>query len=557
MKLRDYQDRGVASVRKHWRAGVRNVLCVAPTGAGKTVMEAELLRGCTVRKRGLFLVHRREIVNQAAEAIAKALGEPVGIIMAGCELRPGRAVQVASIQTVIARGLRDTFDTVVVDEAHHIMATEWRKVLDVTSAKRIAGFTATPERQDGKGLGDVFDQLVDVVPHSELLARKLLVPCRVLCPPEWDPDTLAMDPVEAYCKYTPGTCALFFVESLDAVYDVRDRLNLAGVRAEAITGITPSADRDARIEALRAGRLDALVNYGTLTEGVDIPRVQTIVLSRPAAHEGTFLQITGRGLRSFRGKRHATLIDLTGAVFAHGMPHADREYSLKGTPIKLGGGLDVLRALRVARGTRGLACVELVEASDAWLARNGGPRVVDWAAVDWARTDVAIARDLGCNGDTVRVERKRRGIAPTVTCVHVAPKTWHAVDWTRSDSAIARDLGCTAPTVGRERKRRGIAPTVTRVHVAPKTWGAVDWTRSDRAIARDLGCNGSTVRVERKRRGIEPTRLFMHVTPEAWGAVDWTRSDRAIARDLGCSGDTVRVERKRRGIAPRPTWQRD
>jgi len=178
VELYPYQDASVAEIRAAFRRGVRKVLYVLPTGGGKTVIfcfiaEQALRRG----NRVLILVHRQELIEQTVAALSQ-FGIECGIIAAGYEPSDGLPVQVASVMTLVRREV-DGFDLVIVDEAHHAVAGSWRGVLDKLTNARILGVTATPERLDGRGLGDAFDEMVIGPSTAELTHLKYLVPAVV------------------------------------------------------------------------------------------------------------------------------------------------------------------------------------------------------------------------------------------------------------------------------------------------------------------------------------------------------------------------------------------
>lgn len=132
MTLRDYQQRGLRKISDALASGATRVLAVAPTGAGKGTMAANLLaRTVKSGKRALFLVHRREIVLDVARRVQAELGRDVGVILPGKRRSPDARVQVASVQSLLRAGVQlPKADLIVPDEAHHYAADEWRGVLD-------------------------------------------------------------------------------------------------------------------------------------------------------------------------------------------------------------------------------------------------------------------------------------------------------------------------------------------------------------------------------------------------------------------------------------------
>ncbi len=334
MKLRPYQE---AALRAFERARDTSCLIVAPTGAGKGTMATELMtRYARLGKKSLFLVHRREIVHDITERLAQR-----GVRVAQT-LYSDRKVRVISVQAALRATILPV-DLLVVDEAHHYAADEWAQVVERIKAKRVVGFTATPQRADGRPLGDMFTKIIDTVSYSQLTKLGLLVPARVLRPTLKLGNDLAQDPVEMYLQYARGEQALMFVRRVADADEARDRLRKLGIAAESVHATTPKDKRDAIMRQLEEGTVRVVANVGTLTEGVDVPHVTTCVLARPCAHASTYVQIVGRVLRAAPEKALATVIDLVGASHTHGLPGADLTYSLEGR------GLDVREPERRSR----------------------------------------------------------------------------------------------------------------------------------------------------------------------------------------------------------------
>ena len=176
IELRPYQHEGIAACRAAMRRTTR-VLYVAPTGSGKTVLFAFIAAiVATKGKRAMILVHRRELVRQTAEKLA-GFGIACGYIVAGKPANLEPPITVAAVQTLAVRPtLVLEYDLVVIDEAHHAVAGTWGKVLERLPAARVLGVTATPERLDGQGLRDVFDELVPGPTVKELVAAGFLAP---------------------------------------------------------------------------------------------------------------------------------------------------------------------------------------------------------------------------------------------------------------------------------------------------------------------------------------------------------------------------------------------
>jgi hypothetical protein len=194
--------------------------------------------------------------------------------------------------------------------------------------------TATPERQDGQPLGDIFERLVVAAHYGELIDAGHLVQCRAFVPPVGLNRGLALHPVEAYRKHAEGSLAFVFVSRIAAAVRLAGEFTADGIPAAAVHQNTSKRERRESLERFAAGDLRVLTSVNALTEGIDIPAARCAILAKPFAHAGNFLQAAGRILRPSPGKPDAILIDLVGAVLQHGLPTEDRVYSLDGVAIR-------------------------------------------------------------------------------------------------------------------------------------------------------------------------------------------------------------------------------
>lgn len=310
------------------------MLLVMPTGAGKTRTAASYADSCVRRgKRVLWVAHRRELVLQASGTLRQFDLEVGEIIDGKPSTNPAAPVQVAMVQTLAASKRIPQASVIIADEAQHGTASTWLDVFSSQPEAEVLGLSATPERTDGVGLGEVFQRLVAPVSIGELTARGVLVPCKVYGPPK-PIDALAMDPFDAYLRHvatpTEHPRAVVFSDSVESARELADRMTAGGVRAACVDGAISTDEREAKIEAFKRGEIRVLTNVFCVTEGYDDPELSNIILARGCGSASMFLQIVGRALRSAPGKTHATLVDLRGAVHRHGLPEEERVYSLDG-----------------------------------------------------------------------------------------------------------------------------------------------------------------------------------------------------------------------------------
>lgn len=351
--LRDYQQSAVGQVRATFAFGRKAPLLVLPTGGGKTVCFCYVAEQAAAKgRRVLILVHRQELLRQCSAALDR-LGVEHGLIAAGCTFRP-HAVQVASVQTLVRRLTRLDWrpDLIVIDEAHHAVAGSWRKVIVHYASAKLLGVTATPVRLDGKGLRDVFDDIVVGPTIADLTAMGYLSPTRVYAPPSkvdfkgirtrngdydirdlgrvMDAPSITGDAVEHYSRICPGVPAIAFCATVEHARHVAEQFRAAGFRAESLDGSMDSSTRAGLINDLGKGLLHVLTSCEIVSEGTDIPVVTAAILLRPTKSEGLYLQQVGRVLRTAEGKTHAIILDHVGNVMQHGLPEEEREWTLDG-----------------------------------------------------------------------------------------------------------------------------------------------------------------------------------------------------------------------------------
>jgi DNA repair protein RadD len=336
--LRPYQTRAISDLRTLVRGGHKRVAVVLPTGGGKTVLALAIVLGhIAAGGRVLFLAHRDELIRQSAATFIEGGVPSVRIIQADRSAGdPDASVTVASIPTLGGKRWVDQLPQatlVIFDEAHHTRAKSWERIAAAYSESILIGLTATPERADGKPLGDIFGDIVTVSTVRELTDLGYLVPCSVFAPPEFR-STLADDPADAYIEHGQGRRGIIFCASVDHARATADRLTEIGVPAACVDGKIPAGTRRAHLARFAAGELRVVTNCNVLTEGFNDPGAEVCILARACDHVGLYLQIIGRVLRPAPGKESALLIDLRGVVHRHGLPDDERVYALEGDAIR-------------------------------------------------------------------------------------------------------------------------------------------------------------------------------------------------------------------------------
>jgi len=334
--IRPYQAELVEKVSAAYRDGAASVLLQSGTGSGKTHTASEILARAVARGyRALFLAHLDSLVGDTHERLTSA-GVSAGFVQAGRPSDPEAPVQVCSLDTLRVRGERPPAQFIIVDECHRAVSASVRAVLDSYPDAALLGLTATPQRGDGRPLGDVFERLVQGPSNRWLTANGFLVPCEVIAPAGFKENELAVDPVDAYKQHAPGRRAIVFAANKAHARELVAGFTAAGYSADLVVGETTRERRLELRERLRSGELQVLVGVLVFLEGWDCPEVEVVVLTRAFLVCGAFLQGIGRGLRPapWIGKTRCTVLDLRGAVYLHGLPDEDRVWTLDGKAVR-------------------------------------------------------------------------------------------------------------------------------------------------------------------------------------------------------------------------------
>lgn len=444
LPLRGYQSDALEALEADWRSGLTRLAVVLPTGMGKTVVFAHLIKEALDRYgRVLVMVHREELAQQAKDKIhSVAPGLRVGIVKAERN-EVDADVIVASVQTLARRGRReqipaDSIGLVVVDECHHAAARTWVEVLTYFGSfagTRTAGFTATMSREDGRGLGDIWQKvsmtrdimygiqngyLTDVRGKS-VTVDGLDLGTVARSRGDYQDGALgdAMEAsgaggviAQAYAEHAADRQGVLFAPTVSSALAFAADLTYAGIETDVITGNTPREDRELSYKRFAAGDVQVLSNCMVLTEGWDAPWASCAVIARPTQSVGLYIQMVGRVLRPWAagGKRDALVLDVVGVTGRHALKSivdlttsdltlVDGESLAEGTirDIKEKGARPAATALS---GVIGHEEVDLFHRSTSvWLQTYGGIWFIpttDWTYFLWPEA----------NGITWKVGRK-------------------------------------------------------------------------------------------------------------------------------------------------------
>ncbi|MBO5706465.1 MAG: DEAD/DEAH box helicase family protein [Bacteroidaceae bacterium] len=336
MELRPYQLDLFQKTQSAFLQGYRRPVVVAPCGAGKSYLFAEMVR--KTRGEALVLTHREELKEQH-ERLFRNLGI--------------ENVRVAMILTEANRlGQYPTPALIVADEAHLSRSNSWMKVIRHYDTWTV-GMTATPVRLDGKPLGDVFDTMVEGVDVKWLIDHRNLAPYEYYAPTAIETDGLRMvagdyvvsdleklmneraiygDVITSYRKFAPGERSIAYCVSVEHARATADAFNSAGIRAEYLSAGTAAGRRKQIMDDFRTGVITVLCNVGIISEGVSIDEVTCCMLLRPTESVALGIQQMMRCMRYLPGKT-AKIIDFVGNYTRVGLPDENRVWSL-GEPLK-------------------------------------------------------------------------------------------------------------------------------------------------------------------------------------------------------------------------------
>ena len=337
--LRDYQIDICSRVSEAFEHH-RSVMVQMPTGTGKTVVLAELVKRLKMKNEGLkilIVAHRRELVEQIKATIKRMKMD-------------SRNITVESIQTISRR--IDALDfipsLVVIDEAHHALAKTYKMMWDAWPDARFLGLTATPCRLNGKGFTDLFDVLVQSWDIPTFIKEKWLstydfvsiksdgVTQRLIDSlqkrgADGDYQNKEMDMLlnkrpsierlyQSFEEYGKDRKGIVYAINISHAKKIMELYQEHGIKAVAIDSKTPAAQRQADIEAFKNGDIQVLVNVDIFSEGFDCPDVEFVQLARPTLSLAKYLQMVGRGLRVAKGKKNCVIIDNVGLYRVFGLP---------------------------------------------------------------------------------------------------------------------------------------------------------------------------------------------------------------------------------------------
>ena len=337
--LRDYQIDICSRVSEAFEHH-RSVMVQMPTGTGKTMVLAELVKQLMMKDEGvriLIVAHRRELIEQIKATIKRMKMD-------------SRNITVESIQTISRRIATIEFapSLVVIDEAHHALAKTYKMMWETWPDAKFLGLTATPCRLNGKGFTDLFEVLLssltvpefikkgvlasfDYVTINEGSSQQQLIDSLTKRGADGDYQVKEMNEVlnkrpsieqlyNCYTQFAKKKKGIVYAVSIEHARSIAEYYESKGIKAVAISAKTPAKERAGFLDDFRKGKIQTLVNVDIFSEGFDCPDVEFIQLARPTLSLAKYLQMVGRGLRPHKKKECCVILDNVGLVRLFGLP---------------------------------------------------------------------------------------------------------------------------------------------------------------------------------------------------------------------------------------------
>lgn len=293
-------------------------------------------------------------MDQASQRLFRE-NVPHGVLMNGhWNKKPYEPVQVCSIDTLIARGLRPEADLIIIDEAHMAGSEGYKTFLSDYPDAYMVPVTATPYVDSG--LRHLADTIVHPIKMLELVELGYLVKFRYFAPSGPDlsgvrvsnvtkdfvndeletamsKGSLTGDIIKHWKELALNRPTIVFAVNIHHSQMLTEKFKQAGIACEHCDADTTDKERQEIIDRLQSGETKVVCNVGILCTGVDIPCVSAIVNARPTKSLNLYIQQSGRGTRPFNGKNDCLILDHAGNIERHGLPTDEPDVDLDGKQV--------------------------------------------------------------------------------------------------------------------------------------------------------------------------------------------------------------------------------
>lgn len=355
LKPNSMQEEFIVNLRKIMEKGEKRALLISATGTGKTYASAFAMRELGF-KRVLFIVHRAQLAKQAKKSFEKVFNKSISMgIVGDGKHEYDRDFVFAMVETLnrdehLFKYEKNTFDCIILDEAHHSPANTYQRIMEYFKPKLFLGMTATPDKRDdniaGKNVYELFNhQIAHEIRLQKAMEDNLLCPFhyfgisdvallddktfkrRILTDKDFNKLTSEnrvkhiIEQARYYGYSGERVKGLVFCSRTKECNVLSNMFNERGYRTLALSNETPQKIRETAFERLAMNEeeatmdlqpLDYIFSVDILNEGVDIVEVNQIIMLRPTQSPIIFIQQLGRGLRKVEGKEYVVILDFIG-----------------------------------------------------------------------------------------------------------------------------------------------------------------------------------------------------------------------------------------------------
>lgn len=318
--------------------GEKKGIVVSATGTGKTYLSAFDV-GQADPERVLFVVHREQILNKAKEDYRRVLGGELSDygILSGSKKETNAKYVFATVQTLSKEASlnqfdKDHFDYILIDEVHKAGAKSYHQIIEYFNPDFLLGMTATPERTDGFNIFELFDyNIAYEIRLQEALEENLLCPFHYFGVTEFEKNgelltesadinqlveeervNYLIDKLNYYGCSKNSPKGLVFCSRKDEARQLSSLFNAKGYPSTYLSGEDSLTEREKQITRLENGQINYIFTVDIFNEGIDIPKINQIVMLRNTQSSIIFIQQLGRGLRKDKSKEYVTVIDFIG-----------------------------------------------------------------------------------------------------------------------------------------------------------------------------------------------------------------------------------------------------
>lgn len=361
--LRPYQQKAKKEIFEAWDK-VDNVMFQMPTGTGKTRLFTSIIKDIDEYSKRikepiniLIIAHRTELIDQIDKSLDKYQVHH-NVIAGGKGKNFEFPVYVASIQTLtnpdnLAYAKKLDVQFIIIDEAHHALASSYKKLWYLYPGSKKLGVTATPWRMDHHSFTDLFDTLVMSMPIKDFIRQGVLSPYKYYSlrsdsdiqktidglelnrfgeysdssmEEKMDVGSIRAQLLDSYQSLAKGKKGIIYAINIEHARHICSEYEAAGYKTVCIDSKTPTSERKELVEEFRKGQIDIIVNVDIFSEGFDCPDIEFIQLARPTRSLVKYLQQVGRGLRVTDNKQECVILDNVGMYARFGLPNARRHW---------------------------------------------------------------------------------------------------------------------------------------------------------------------------------------------------------------------------------------